>query len=322
MVSTTEEIKLHLPANATFDMDDIRPFILNMAVPEVLLPVLGEEAYTEMQTAYQNNSLTAEQEKLLPLAQYAIVNYAYAKYIPSAQVSISANGIHIEVSENKKTAFAWQIEQLQNSFLEAADNGIEQLYLFLEKNIADYATWAASDRVSILRANFINTATDFNAHYNIGNSRRTFLALLPLMRIAEETDVLTLLGAEFYDEIKVHIAQNTVPDKSKLLINYLQKAIAHLAMVQAIAALDVYITANGTRIGSLKISSEKTQTDLQRLSSHETHCRNTANTYLAKAKKFIYDNIADFPTFESSSTYVDPNTDTSWDQSDNSIVLF
>src|SRR5574343_205956 len=175
LFKTSDEIKRYLPANAAFEFDQIKPFIERQAEPELIIPAISQAQYDLLNTAYNTNKLTDSLEKLLDKVRFPLANYAYLKYIPFAQLNISASGIHIEVNDEKKTAFEWQINKLEESCREAADNGTEQLLEFMEANKSDYEAWAESESYTVFKDCFIYTAKEFSKHFNIGKSRRTFL---------------------------------------------------------------------------------------------------------------------------------------------------
>lgn len=325
LFKTTEEIKQYLPANAAFKFEQIRPFIQFQIEPNIIVPVLGQAQYDALTAAYAVNTLSAAQKALLDKVRYPIANYAYVLYIPFAQVAISASGIHIEVSNERKTAFEWQINKLEESCLDAADNGIERLLEFMEANISDYPDWSGSSSYTVFKECFINTSRVFSSFFNIRESRRLFLAMKHTMKRVEDMRIKSLLCKAQYDEIKGQILSDSVTTENQALLDLIQPAVAHLTAARTMVELDVRVTPEGIFQQSTSDTLNarvKTPAEKERISALQRSAEADGENYLQQLRDFLYDNADTYPLWKTSSCYVDPDSDDAepWDQSDNGIV--
>jgi hypothetical protein len=261
-----------------------------------------------LEQAYANNSLNDHHKKLLDKIRYPLANYAYLQYIPFAQVAITASGIHIEVNDQKKTAFEWQINQLRQSLADAADNGIEQLYLFLEENKTTYADWATSSERTVLKECFINTASEFNYFYNIGNSRRIFRSIRDIM-IQEEERIKSVICQPLFNAIKAEILSGTISPAYKALLTYIKPAVAFYTIASALIRLDVKITPEGIQAFSTsdRMTQEvRTPAELQRIANLTHHLTASADEKIQQLINFLHQNIGAYPFYSGSPCYTPP----------------
>lgn len=309
LFKTSDEIKKYLPANAAFEFFQVEQFI-NQAEQQFIIPVLGETTFTALNDAYSINSLTPDQDKLLDKVRYPLANYTYLQYIPFAQVAITASGIHIEVNDQKKTAFEWQINQLRQQLAEAADNGIESLYIFLEKNKAIYTDWAASAEKTILKECFINTAEEFNKYYNINSSRRLFRTIKGIMQQTEE-NILAVICKHLFDAIKAEILAGTVSADNAALLKFINPAVAFFTVARALIQLDVKLTPEGIQAFSTseRMTQEvRTPAELQRIANLSHQLTADAEAKLQQLRDFLHQNISSYPLYQSSPCYTTPGT--------------
>lgn len=307
LFKTAQELKKYLPANAAFEFHQAEQFILQ-AEQQYILPVLGNTTFNILNQAYAFNNLTTDQEKLLDKVRYPLANYTYLQYIPFAQVVISASGIHIEVNDQKKTAFEWQINQLRQQLAEAADNGIESLYLFLESNKTTFTDWAASPERSILKECFINTAVEFNQYYNINSSRRMFRLIKGIMMQAED-NVLSVICQPLFNAIKTEILSGIISSDNLALLKFIRPAVAYHTIARALIQLDVKLTPDGVQAFSTsdRIAQDvRTPAELQRIANLSHQLTADAEAKLQQLREFLHQNISTYPLYQSSPCYTPP----------------
>lgn len=330
LFSDSSDVQKCLPQNAEFEFEVLKPFIEQQAIPKLIIPNLGKDLYEALSTAAKNNDLSEKMEELLDKVRWPAANYAYLKYLPFSTTSRGKGGTKRTEDERTKTPFEYQMVGMENSCHEAAYDGIEQLLLFLEENIdeGEFSDWKDSSAFTYFRDCFIKTATEFSEYYEIGSSRRTFLAMRSIMREMEDTRIKGVLGKEFYAELKEQTKSADpvdLTDENKLVIPYINRAIANATIAKAAVKLPVRITADGFQLIStsdrmtLKVLNPA---DKDSLNAIIKEANESGDNYLQELKDFLYDNIDDYPTFEDGSAYVDPDSDDAqpFDQSENGVV--
>jgi hypothetical protein len=250
LFKTTDEIKSFLPVSTTFKYNDILPFIKQVE-RDYIIPVIGKEQYDDINDDYNASAtptLSDEQTALLAKLRVPIANFAFMLWIPFGQVQMDSSGIRIVTTDNLKTAFQWQIDELKASSNRSGYSGLEDLLEFMETNKADYSLWTGSTAYTEFKKHFIKSAKEFQLHFNISSSRMTYLAMLPIMNRIEESVIKNTLGATKYAEIKAELLAGTVSTENQDLLDIIIPAVANLAMARAINELALKIDEFGISI--------------------------------------------------------------------------
>ena len=326
LFSTPDEIKNFLPQNAAFEMQQISSFITDTE-DTLIVDAIGQAQYDLLHAAYSNANISGALEKLLKKVRRPLANYAYYKYIPFAQLTFSASGIHIEVNEQKRSAFPEMIEKLEDACIEGANTGIENLLKWMEANKADYAAWTGSTAYTVFKECFINTATEFSDHFNIGNSRRTFLALKGTMKKVEEFSIKPILCSTLFDAIKVEIKSGTVSPSNTALLNFIKPAVALLTGARALTMPNIEFTSDGCQLAATRDRpplKPRPAAPADKIGAMQLAAQTDAQVYLKQLNDYLYANADTYPTWKSSSCYIDPASDAAapFDQSNNGIVGF
>lgn len=258
LITTIDQIKQYLAVNVSSKFDSLLPYI-ERAELKYIKPTLGADQYNALVSwVDQSGSGSAsasvsdeDYEALLVKVRRALANLAYYLYIPIGQVQISDSGIRIASTENLKTAFQWQVDKIEQSFLDAGYESLEDMLEFLEENKDTYTTWAESDAYTEFKELFISTARVFNQYFNISASRRTFVALQATMRKVEDFYIKATLGNTLFAEIKTQILSGEIDDDNESYLEKIRPAVANLTISRAIADLSVKITDQGAVVINL-----------------------------------------------------------------------
>lgn len=315
LFTTVDQIQLYLPVSTSFTFEQIKPFI-KQAEDNFLIPCIGKDQYAALQTAF-DGSPTQEDQSLIDKCQAAVASFAYMYWTPWGQVHISDAGIQIASTANMKTAFQWQIDDLEGSARMSGFFSLDALLEFLELNKSTYTIWAGSSSYTEFKDFFVNTTAVFNEIFpQLGGSRRNFLALKPVMKRVEDFKITPLLGADFMSELKTQHTSNALSDPNKKVINYAQKSIVYITIAEALTELSVFIDERGVlyfnNTGGSTTLKTKEPVQITVIDKIEARHRANGETYLSMLRSLILDNIADYPTYANSSTY--DSTDKTFEQ--------
>lgn len=314
---TTDDIKGFVPVNITFDFSEIQPFI-KQAEQEILIPAISQAQYDDINNTYNNNplSLTTNQKNLLDKMRQVIAPLSYMYWIPWGQVQISSAGIRIANTPEMKTAFSWQIDALEKSAARTAANALEGLMDFLETNISIYTIYAASAAHTDATKYFINSGKDFSLYYNINNSRLFYNTIKPSMKKVEDFDVIGILGADLFAEIKTQISSAAISANNAKLMGMIKGALAHLTIAKSIIDKALIVDDNGVSAVTRGLTFRP---DLPRASDYasilDAMYRNAlqdGETYGRQLRNYLNLNATAsvYPLYFSSSLYVDPTKNT------------
>jgi hypothetical protein len=298
LFQTTEEIQEYLPVAITFDFVSIMRFIQE-AEWEYIQPLLGEAQYQTLVKAYHSDTLQAHEKELLHKCRYAISSIAYMKYIPWGQVQINSSGIQIVSNENMKTAFQWQIEDLQGSALRSGHNAMLQLELFLQENARQFPLWLNSDAYDDFYIKFITTAKEFSKSAGRSFDRYSFIVMQHWLEGAE-IKLRKVLGKKLFDELKHQHRKNNFGKHNAKLIELILPALAHFTVAKSVNSLSLQVTPQGITVIDDKDKDRRKNfrsAPQEKLQILQEEANQDAEAAFQEIKEFLEENHFDFPSY-------------------------
>lgn len=316
LIRTIEQFTAYVRVNSnTTDIENFGPD-MRVAERQRIRPTLGVALYNEL-SALSNEDLASAlvdaadvRGGLLRLVQEAVANLASLEYLVVNQVQISDQGIRLAVD---KTAFQWQIKDLQAYFRRKGYNALEEVLAYLEEHVADFPAWASSPAATQARELFIASASEFSRHYDIAGSRLTYVALLATIRKVERFQLEAVLSEGYFDELKAQLALGTVSaDNALVLDRYLRPALAHLVVAKAVP--EVGLTFNGAAL-ELNVyrfddaNTKEADANLDSLIGLKiSQAAADAQVYLTKLRRYLNAQASPtrYATYFASPAYTDP----------------
>ena len=311
LITTIDEFRVGVPMNVTATIDALKP-TLAATERRHLVPLLGRPQYDELRTAYAGGTLTERQAELVAVLQTAEANLAYASYLPLAQLQIDDAGIRIASDENNKTAFQWQIDDLKELLLETGFSAIEDALGLLDEYKSDFPLWASSAAYTYNKELLLNSAADFDRYYSIAGSRRTFLALVPIIRREEHFSLEPVLSADFCTALRTEIQSGSISAETQLVLKLLHPALANLTAAEAVGELGVDLAAGGLVVKELDKTTTNNRVRKQAsdtiLALKRDQALETGRAYLRDLVAFLQKTASAtvYPAFFNSDRYVAP----------------
>lgn len=313
LFKTTNELKEHYPARVTFDFDDLLPTIKSVEEEYILEQVLGEAQYTELQSAYDAETLSAAQTALLEKLRPAIANLAVYHFTGFGNVEFSTGGLVTGQSEHKRPASEWRTRDLERAALRMGFKALDTVLGWLQARAADYPTWNDSEQAAKYRAGFIRSAAQFQDVVFIGNSGYLFLRMLPTLRRIEEGAILdTLCNATYRDSLLTKMAAGTLNAGETAVVKLVRNALAHLTMAESVVELSLGADDRGIWTWNSLLgggtSAGPTAATADRLNNRIENHRKLGNGFLDKLRSTLQAQAEADPThpYRSSSCYVNP----------------
>lgn len=321
LFSDINEIKQKVSINGTFQIAQLRPQISRTERTQIV-PLLGADFYNELAAEYASalellqGMSEAEQIKIkesgtqyqlmdekywpiMEILQDAIANITFMNAIDQVQVSIGASGVSISVNDTKKTAFQWQIDNLKYQFASDGFNALNELLVFLEKNLADFPIWATSDAYFEQKKFFVESAEIFSGEYQINANRMTYLTLRYIMKRVEWNDVRPKISQPLFEKLKESQLSGYSTKEKVLMERFLIPGIVLLTVAKGIVERAIEVTDLGVQINlytyyvTLKDARKKGgEKEREEMIEQLT---NDGNTYLQEARNYINANQNDFP---------------------------
>jgi len=250
LISNIDNLKDHAAIDFINGFEIIQPFVID-AENWLKRRYLGDALYNKIASlAADSESISVSDSdttnplyyEILSLSQGIVTNIALLDYIPEGQLEISSQGIRINTTDTKKTAFPWQITLLENRYKKGRDTKLEDLLqLLFTKDIEE---WNNSPVIRKLRKRFINSALQFDKHFSIEESHLLFIRLLPDMDYVEKIYIRSLLNDAFIEELRERIldgedAENDNPSDDEK---------QYILLFELIAATVAYLTIHHTKI--------------------------------------------------------------------------
>lgn len=318
LIRTIDQFREHVRVNYGTSLENIEPD-LRVAERQRIRPVLGVALYNDL-SALPDADLDAAladpasvRGGLLRLVHEAVANLAALEYLTLNQVQISNGGVHIFSDAAKKTAFQWQIKELQGYFRRKGYNALEEVLGYLEAHVTDFPGWATSPAATQARELFISSAAEFSVHYDIAGSRLTYNALLATLRKVERFQLEAVLSTQYVAELKAQLRAGTLSaDNAEVLEQFVRPALAHLVVAKAV--VEVGLTFNGAAL-ELNIyrfddaNQKEADAGIDALITRKiAQAEADAQIYLTKLRRHLnmWASGVRYATYFNSSAYVDP----------------
>lgn len=254
LITTIDEIKQYIEANYALSIDVIAPSIA-VAERRYLIPVLGSVQYNSLVSAYKNANNDISQiasdplKNLAPLAQEVVANIAMMLAVPRLSVAISESGIRRNETNDSKTAFQYQEQNLQDSYENSGLDALEEMLEFMESAKDQYPDWTSSDAYTDKKKFIISSGIQFSNYYQIYRSRQTYMCLRYIMHPVENFAIKQVLGTGLFNAIKAGLKNDNLSDAYQNLIeNYIGPAIARLTVAKGLLERAVEISEMGVTV--------------------------------------------------------------------------
>jgi hypothetical protein len=296
--SNTSEIQQYLPVAVTFNFESIRRFLIE-AEWEHLVPLLGRKQYEILVRAYTEGQLQAHEKELLDKCRYAVSSFAYQKYLPWGQVQINSAGIQIVSNENMKTAFQWQIEDLQGSALRSGHAALEQVILYLQAEARLFPHWLQSEAYEELHRHFITNATEFSRYAGQSFDRYAFVQMRHLLAEAERR-LRKVTGSKLFEELRRQHQKNNLGKHQLRLLDFVRPALVHFTVARSINTLSLRLSEQGITVADGKMTNaryNRVSASPQKLQILQEQAEQATEAAFQEIKDFLDENHYDFPAY-------------------------
>ena len=226
IIKDTPTLRKYLSVNGSLNHANIAPY-LRKAERHFLKPLIGAAQLAVFEEPHQNDLIIKQAQEL---AQEAVANFGYYIYLPISAVQISDNGIHVVDNENTKAASDKQFKELQRSFKKSAHQTLDELLEFMEQSADKFTAWFSSENYTVYKQLLVNKTATFNTYYHIFNSRQTFVAMCPTIKIVEDQFIAPVIGANLLSNLK----NNQTVEKRKEVKKILQQSIVAFTIMKTL----------------------------------------------------------------------------------------
>lgn len=291
------EIKTFLPIGAGNDFNRLKPHIEN-AENKYVKPLLGTAMYDELQefydTEYPDNPSEAQEDTnaLLKKVQHSLIHLVYFSGFDFLNVTVSDAGFNRTESNTMKGLFKYQEDNIKKYFSDAGFNGLDDVLIFLEENIAHFGEFKLADNWTVLKQSFLPTVKVVEEiPFNIHSSRLIFLALKPGVAFIEDTIIRKTLGETIYAEIKTEMEKDEPAEKVTAVLPYIRKPLIYFASAHLMEETGAELGDKGLFFEKLdpvfRGNLKREPSSEQRIAAMVTRNHNVGNSYLEALKSYL-----------------------------------
>ena len=321
LLKTLPELKAYVATDATTGIPPAIARALGIVETALILPVLGVELATWLQAQYDAPGFDAAgtglAAQLLRAVQAPLARLGAAAGLPGHQATIDNTGVHILSTDTSKTAFQWQVNQLQASLQRQGYLDLDALVQWLEDHAGDSAelqAWASSAAGRRHRQELFTSTADFQEYENISASRQVFQALGPVRRRLERFELARVLGPDFLQELRDQVRDRTLTaDNENLLRSYVYPALASLTIGHAIPELGLQLAGDGIELSIARLddsNAKESDAGLDQLLAQKAHTAlASAERYLRHLTSYLDRTASEsrFTSYFNSAAYTAPN---------------
>lgn len=311
--------KEHYPeVNRNMSWSELTPYI-RQATRRFILPFIGNDLYEDLaDLVIAGTPLDAKQAECLERLRDAVAYYTIMVALPKKKAVITSMGAVENVATDGTTGTSlWGFKTTLWSVAQDADRCMDEVLDYLEAQVIAgnvyFDLWKDSDEYSAGKADLFRTTAEFQGFQNINKSRRTFVAMLPIIKQAAKRHIIPAVSKEQYDSLVTKLKANTLSADEKTLLEHVRSALAAWAVYYAADKLPILPDHDGFRI-----ISNAEAVDQRAYSSEVTQAAISAIKYAAEADArqntadlvvFLHDNSDSYPLWNDSASNPDNDTD-------------
>ena len=299
---------------AAFDAN-MEFFGLQEAIEEVeaqdVVPLIGAELYAELDAAYAaypGTSLSAEDEAIIRKLQGGIAYLTLYYTISTRGMILSDQGPGQAVSSDGNYVFPsqWRTNEGLRSSFRIGHERLERALKHLHDNIAQYATYSASQAYTANTTNFFQVASDLEGYLPTEMDRIVFMRLTPAFREAERRYILPVTGETLAGELRTALRAGTMTSIQEQLLDKIRRALARWARIHAIPNMRLRIGQAG--LVEPDMNHEQAGKIVKPAGEEPTRSLwiddiLAAREYTADLRGWLWLNAASFPSFRDSPLY-------------------
>ncbi len=325
LFDTLDSFKFYMPVTTASKIESWYPDMVR-AQEKFILPILGQELYTDLLNARIANSVDPIYTSLLHEVRKPLAHFTQMLSRAVSSVKIDSNGIRMVKSADLVTPWQWMVNDVDSYWLKGGYDGVESLLKFLLVNKDDYSAWTDSEEYEEITGFFIRTANEFRRFRKI-DGQYTLSLLSSAMRDVEDITIKSNITSEIFDALKTAQVDDSLDENQAALLKHVQRVIAHLSIAKASDEIPFEISEQGIslrlRSGDHNIKQEPPDAD--RLSWMKKEAEQKGKAAIAEMRKYM-DSVAGenvFTEYFNSDLYTVPGTtrERGYDNTDKRIFV-
>jgi hypothetical protein len=313
LFSSIDEMQKYFPFDGDFEFWELESDLNLIEEKFFRQDVLGDATFDALlgYIADDDYPVGGHWEELRDRCRDVAARLTALYHLPESNVKYTSAGMLVTRSEGAVPASDNRTKDLKLNIVHKSQEILDLLVRFLNRNTAVFADWALSDNRKEYARLIIPDALTFSKIYPIEDNHWIFRKLRPFMAEVEDTYVTESLSADYLDEIRREIEEDTISTDNLPVVKLLQKMVAYFTMAEAIPRLGIDISPRGI----IMFSNERGNYDESFLPAEQNRTQLLIDqaTAQAKSQRFRLQSLLDdnasstkYSTYFNSDVYTNP----------------
>lgn len=305
ITKTLQDIRTFAKVGSSFKYEILASELQDVADNEIAKFISLEE-YAVLEDYSGTDAIV---KKAIEFIKSAEVNLAMFQYLPVGSLSINSGGVSIVTPNNQENASKPDMRDALRLYRKKGYKAIDNTLMLFEKNESLFPAWKTSEQYTSFKELLVNDTMTFQEHYNIFNSRQTFLHLVPELKIVEQQYLIPSLTLATLNELKTSTSTDAIFKETKKLV---EKACVLYTVSKNLGSGLFYQSSNGFELKFDVLDYERNFNFDKQISDHTKAQRkrkqNEAKEFLKVALTTIKENASLFnytaPTTERKKLFI------------------
>jgi hypothetical protein len=293
LINDADTLRQHVANGPTdgVDFDRLKPIIRTIEREYVLslFPEIWINRWSDEGLDSQLNETELMIKSILREGLGHLVTWKYAK---TGAVLLTGSGMQKMENEHFTSAFKDDKQEFKEDHEASGLSALESALYYAVRYKADLTGFDLTEAYEKATEHFVNFTADFEAaKYRI--SYKTFAALTPIIALIEAETVVPLLGASFYESLKMEQYNSLLALEKRKLLKYLREGVGQYAVKLAMEMNLVTMEGNQVMVRELKNSNDVENRTAPRRDLYE-HALMTREAYAFRyfraANNFLLEN--------------------------------
>lgn len=241
--NSIDELRKHVgTVSADFSIEVLESYAMS-SLNDIAI-ITGKEVAESLYADFENNSLSAENEALVEKILKPIANMTVFRHSFEGMLLISDSGYTTEEGANTKRPYQWMLRDFRKGCLKSFSEGMNDLWLFVVKNIDDYPEIKASEEYLFLKKMPVNRLIQWQTNGRRIADWRTHYALTSEMSNVV-VDMAEFISAELVTDIEDYMIDEATDEDMSILLTHVKRYLVHATINRALPNLPVSIEADG-----------------------------------------------------------------------------
>ncbi len=261
ITKTIADIKKYATVSNGFTFDKLQPHIQRVANNEITKNI-SETEYERLENYTDSDAIVL---KAIEYIKDAETNLALYNYLPVGSIQITNASVSVVVPNGQADANDKDLRDAMRYHKKCGLQALDKLLTLFEENEDKFTLWKASNQYTKFKSLLVNSTAVFQSHYNIFESRQTYLSLVSEVETVEYQYIKPSITNATLQYLKDTTSTNAIFIDVKKLV---QKAIVFFTVSKTLGSGLYYQSATGFELRFDVLDYERKFGEAKEISDH------------------------------------------------------